>query len=448
MARNLYKADAMVRQLIADSKAKANEIADSYRQAFKAEGEAQSEAAKEEVQRRYGEHIRNLQDAKRWADSQRESWNRWKKDLEAHLKWAGVCKYQDIDPASGKKMRMLAQVPEPQRPGLLAIEQSPTTQLEARKMHCSYLGPGGADYRGTMDSTGDGKQCLPWPKSYALKYHGSGLAKDIAACAAYAVGSRCYESCLAEQETNTYCRNPTDAKQPFCRTGGTEEDPVFSACTSVFQCADTGCTHNEPDGSDYDGEISFTVSGRTCDEWKTNDKWISKAAEEGWHNFCRNPDGKKLPWCLVKDAPAGWEFCDVGKSCSDSEETTSRVDEVKEAGPVLPFPVDGLYAHYTTRGFERTSPGVWDDESGNNRHSIQSSGLVLQGLATGHGAARRVGYLSGTMTTSILFPPGTIPGSFTVCSVSKYATANGKGQIVSAEDKNWFNGHGENGAGK
>ena len=161
MARNLYKADAMVRQFIADSKAKANEIAESYRQAFKAEGEAQSEAAKEEVQRRYGEHIRNLQDAKRWVDSQRESWNHWKKQLEAHLKWAGVCKYQDIDPASGKKMRMLAQVPEPQRPGLLAIEQSPTTQLEVRKMHCSYLGPGGADYRGTMDSTGDGKQCLP-----------------------------------------------------------------------------------------------------------------------------------------------------------------------------------------------------------------------------------------------------------------------------------------------
>ena len=52
------------------------------------------------------------------------------------------------------------------------------------------------------------------------------------------------------------------------------------------------------------------------------------------------------------------------------------------------------------------------------------------------------------MTTSILFPPGTIPGSFTVCSVSKYATDNRKGQIVSAEDKNWFNGHGENGAGK
>ena len=210
----------------------------------------------------------------------------------------------------------------------------------------------------------------------------------------------------------------------------------------MTECPDDGCTHDSPDGSDYKGEISFTVSGKTCDPWKGDEKWRGTAVDQQWHNYCRNPDGKKLPWCLIQDAPSGWEFCDVGKSCSDDTESVTRVAEVKEAGPVLPFPTEGLYAHYTTRGWERTKEGQWDDESGNQRHSISTTGQLLQGLASGNGAKTKVGYLSGgTLMSSVTFPSGSIPETFSICSVSRYANADGNGQIVSARDKDWFNGH-------
>jgi len=58
-----------------------------------------------------------------------------------------------------------------------------------------------------------------------------------------------------EQETNNFCRNPTDAVKPFCRTGGTDEAPVFRTCGNVQECPDTGCSHDLVNGSDYTGKL-------------------------------------------------------------------------------------------------------------------------------------------------------------------------------------------------
>ena len=445
VARRLHAADRFVREFVRGSREKAEEIAEGYKQAFIAEGEAQGEAAKEEVQRRYAQQIQEAKDAKAYYDEKLAYWNHEKAKLEAHLKNAGVCKYQDIDPVSGKKMRMLAQVP--------LIDSKPhadtrtTTGLHSVTNTCSYLGPNGGEYRGAVDHTEDGTKCLPWPKGWAGKYHGSGLAKDLAACDEFNQGSRCYEACLDQQETNSYCRNPTDAKQPYCRTGGTDEDPIFSTCKNVYQCEDDGCTHNKPDGSDYDGTISFTLSGKTCDMWKNSETYREQAATEGWHNYCRNPDGKKLAWCLVSEAAAGWEFCDVGKSCTDDKERSTRVDEAKKAGPVLPFPTEGLYAHYTSRGWEATTSGQWDDESGNGRHSVSSAGLVRQGFAAGFGAQSKVGYMSGSVLTSVQFPQDIVPESFSICSVTRYANSGATGQILANPTEMWFHGHDDGQAG-
>jgi hypothetical protein len=374
IAERLHQIDVGLRAFIKNAREQAERKADLYREAFIAESQAQGDFAKEQVQRKYAAEISQARDAKAYADGKIQEYQRIKAQLEGHLKAAGVCKYQDIDPASGKKMRMLSQVDHHDSSHRnIAAEAHPTSTLAASSTKCSYLGPGGADYRGLVDHTGDGTQCLPWPKGWAAEYHGSGLAKDMEACSDLPSGSRCWEACLYEQETNNFCRNPRDAKQPECRTGGTDEAPIFTTCANVFQCEDDSCTHDKADASDYSGEISFTVSGKTCKDWKTDATWREQAMQGEWQNHCRNPDGKKLAWCFVDGAPSGWEFCNVGRSCEDPDESVQRVAEAKEAGPVLPFPKSGLHAHYTTRGWEKTAPGQWDDESGNARHRSTSA---------------------------------------------------------------------------
>jgi len=67
-----------------------------------------------------------------------------------------------------------------------------------------------------------------------------------------------------------------------------------------------------------------------------------------------------LAWCFVDDAAAGYEFCNIGRSCEDEDEGKLRIAN----GAPMPFPSDGIYAHYTTAGYEKTKIGQWDDESG------------------------------------------------------------------------------------
>ncbi len=373
IAARLHGIDVGLRAFIKDARAQAERKAELYREAFRAEAATITREQKEQMQRKYAAEISTAREAQAYAEGKVAEYQRIKAQLERHLKNAGVCKYQDIDPASGKRMRMLAQVPDHVAPHqYIAAEAHPTSTLAASSSKCSYLGPGGDDYRGLIDHTGDGTPCLPWPKGWAAKYHGSGLAKDIEACSDLPSGSRCWEACLDKQETNNFCRNPRDAKQPECRTGGTDEVPIFTTCDNVFQCEDDSCTHDKADASDYRGEISSTVSDKTCKDWKTDATWREQAIQGEWQNHCRNPDGKKLAWCLVDGAPSGWEFCDVGRCCEHPDESAQRVAEAKEAGHVLPFPTQGLHAHYTTRGWEKTALGQWDDESGNSRHRSTS----------------------------------------------------------------------------
>ena len=99
---------------------------------------------------------------------------------------------------------------------------------------------------------------------------------------------------LRSSRPTTFAETPVTLKKPFCRTGGTDEEPVFSTCHNVLPCPDTGCTHDAVDGSDYKGEISFTMSGKTCKPWKSDEKWKQDAVQNHWKNSCRNPDNKKL----------------------------------------------------------------------------------------------------------------------------------------------------------
>uniref|UniRef100_A0A8C9F9E3 Kringle domain-containing protein n=1 Tax=Pavo cristatus TaxID=9049 RepID=A0A8C9F9E3_PAVCR len=70
-------------------------------------------------------------------------------------------------------------------------------------------------------------------------------------------------------------------------------------------------------GEDYRGKISVTESGNTCQHWsaqsphrhaRTPENYPCKNLEE---NYCRNPDGEKMPWCYTTNNAAAFIFCSV-----------------------------------------------------------------------------------------------------------------------------------------
>ncbi|XP_078603200.1 hepatocyte growth factor-like [Branchiostoma floridae x Branchiostoma japonicum] len=67
-------------------------------------------------------------------------------------------------------------------------------------------------------------------------------------------------------------------------------------------------------GSDYRGNVSVTISGKTCQRWDVNfpHKYTFLPVDypELVENYCRNPDeGEPGPWCYTTDPNTRWEFC-------------------------------------------------------------------------------------------------------------------------------------------
>ncbi|KAI5175013.1 Hyaluronan-Binding Protein 2 [Manis pentadactyla] len=80
------------------------------------------------------------------------------------------------------------------------------------------------------------------------------------------------------------------------------------------------------DGYSYRGKVSRTVNQHSCLPWnshlllqKNYNTFMEDAEAHGIaeHNFCRNPDGDKRPWCFIKvnNSKVKWEYCDVS-ACS------------------------------------------------------------------------------------------------------------------------------------
>uniref|UniRef100_A0A7N8YNZ3 trypsin n=1 Tax=Mastacembelus armatus TaxID=205130 RepID=A0A7N8YNZ3_9TELE len=77
------------------------------------------------------------------------------------------------------------------------------------------------------------------------------------------------------------------------------------------------------DGESYRGNVSETDDGDECLFWnshfilaKGTDPFTSFEDKDGLghHNFCRNPDGDKMPWCFFrKGHRLLWDYCDVRK---------------------------------------------------------------------------------------------------------------------------------------
>ena len=74
-------------------------------------------------------------------------------------------------------------------------------------------------------------------------------------------------------------------------------------------------------GIEYQGTLSLTKSGRTCQRWDTQTPHSHSHTQSytypdgsvsGAANYCRNPSNDPLgPWCLTLDPAREKEYCDV-----------------------------------------------------------------------------------------------------------------------------------------
>lgn len=77
-------------------------------------------------------------------------------------------------------------------------------------------------------------------------------------------------------------------------------------CTDATECS------YAPDGSDYVGTVSHTVTGLPCQMWDSNTPHnhdYNKLTND--QNYCRNTDSSKAPWCMTMDPSVRWGYCDV-----------------------------------------------------------------------------------------------------------------------------------------
>jgi DNA-binding beta-propeller fold protein YncE len=100
----------------------------------------------------------------------------------------------------------------------------------------------------------------------------------------------------------------------------------------------------------------------------------------------------------------------------------------------------GLQARYTYDSWD-SSTLIWKNTAGLGSDATGSgSGFSNSCRTNVNGASGRVCEISGTTTSVLRF--GTMPSSYTICTVARYSGAS-KQRIFTSESKNWFHGFGE-----
>uniref|UniRef100_A0A7N8X829 trypsin n=1 Tax=Mastacembelus armatus TaxID=205130 RepID=A0A7N8X829_9TELE len=104
------------------------------------------------------------------------------------------------------------------------------------------------------------------------------------------------------------------------------------------------------DGESYRGNVSETDDGDECLFWnshfilaKGTDPFTSFEDKDGLghHNFCRNPDGDKMPWCFFrKGHRLLWDYCDVRKCPEPTPEPPVKPPVEPTAEPPVKPPVE------------------------------------------------------------------------------------------------------------
>lgn len=85
------------------------------------------------------------------------------------------------------------------------------------------------------------------------------------------------------------------------------------------------------------------------------------------------------------------------------------------------------------------------EASGSGKDAV-SEGTITHGKIAGHGAKGHVTFISGSTSSKLFWPDGSIPHAFTMCSITRY-TGGSNGGILMGTRSAWIHGHWEDGAG-
>ncbi|XP_061196141.1 uncharacterized protein LOC133204431 [Saccostrea echinata] len=156
----------------------------------------------------------------------------------------------------------------------------------------------GLEYRGNISFTVSGKTCQRWDSQTPHSHdYANRLPGNVS-------------------RHENYCRNPRPGIEPIPWCYTMDQVTRWEHCDIPFCVVDCRKTR---EGMEYRGNISITISGKTCQRWDRQKPWthsytnILPGNASMHENFCRNPQAKEAdgPWCYTTDTTTRWEYCDI-----------------------------------------------------------------------------------------------------------------------------------------
>ncbi|XP_050982501.1 hyaluronan-binding protein 2 isoform X1 [Labeo rohita] len=221
------------------------------------------------------------------------------------------------------------------------------------------------------------------------------------------------------------CKTTAPCEPNPCQNNGKcveDEDDFECVCPDGYSgqyCqVDPNDCYEGDEGQSYRGKVSETDDGDECLDWNSEivlDKRIfpSGASTEGLgpHNFCRNPDGDKKPWCFIKkNKRLRWDYCNVRK-CPTPATTT-----IKIVPSAAVFPTTTVVTQYFIPKVTTLQPTV-PSKTTADTDSIPPGATTLQSTVpvTTDGKVTPESTSSAKLTTTPV-PPTTLPKDTTSSS--------------------------------
>ncbi|NWX83249.1 PLMN protein, partial [Nothoprocta pentlandii] len=192
-------------------------------------------------------------------------------------------------------------------------------ECEVECMQCN-----GEDYSGKVSRTESGFECQRWD---AQEPHMHGfLPKNF-----------------PEKDLKmNFCRNPDGDLRPWCFTTSPNklwEYCDIPRCTTPPPTSQLGYQCLSGNGKDYRGKIAITESGIACQHWSSQLPHRHRHSPENYpckgldENYCRNPDGKKRPWCYTTTNTTRWQYCSIPQCSQSASQTTDEDISRQSASP-------------------------------------------------------------------------------------------------------------------
>jgi hypothetical protein len=142
---------------------------------------------------------------------------------------------------------------------------------------------------------------------------------------------------------------------------------------------------------------------------------------------------------------SSYNFASKKKKSTTAASPTYTADEISTntsfSNLITSKPPSFIFSPSVTSTLTNNNTQMKDVRSGYTSYATMSNVTVNSG--TGRGATGTITYLSGSKdsvtpanTSKITFPTGSLPISYTVCSIIRYANASNQGRILEAYDEN------------